>query len=194
MYKIVKPLFSLGVEFEVTYRMTNRKNTLQQFIVPRGVTYSEKTKLTCKTCKEKVKGSLKTTFNFYTHLKNHHPEIYETVTASDGAQQTDITSFISGNRSKYPPSHPKQIQLLNMVMNFISCDLMPLSTVESDAFWAHLTELDPRITLPSRSHIQSKLFPAKVSSLRNDVKKTISTWHNSTLCPELANEECYAVL
>ena len=104
---------------------------LQQYIVPEIVTYSEKTESTCETCKEKVKGSLKITSNFYTHLKNHHPEIYETVTASNGAQQTNITFFISGNRSKYPPSHPKQIQLSNMVVNFIARDLMSLSVVES---------------------------------------------------------------
>ena len=154
--------------------MANRKKMLQQFIVPEGITYSKKIKITCKTCKEKVKGSFKITSNFYTHLKNHHPEMHEIVTLNDGAQQTDITTFMAGNRSKYPHSHPKQILISSIVVNFIAHDLIPLSVVESDAFRALFSEIDPRFTLPSRSHIQSKLVLEKVSSLRNDVKHIFS--------------------
>ena len=85
---------------------------------------------------------------------------------------------MTGNRSILN-SHPKQILISSMVVNFIAHDLIPLSIVESDIF-VHFFQ-DRSTFHPLQ--VVHKLLPEKVSSLRNDVKRQLALAQNVCRAP-----------
>ena len=153
----------------------------------------DKTCTVCKHCDTKIKYSGGTS-NMSTHLPRHHPAL--PVSASRGAaakQKCNVSTTLSSScgtsdsslspkpgvsgqltiasafKSKLPPTSSRAEAITRAIGVFIASDLRPFSVVESPGFKQMALAMEPRYTVPSRTHIAQKVIPRLYMETRERV-------------------------
>ena len=116
---------------------------------------------TCKCCSHEVPTKNSNTTNLYTHLKNHHPDLYEDikptrVTSRKTSSGNQVTISESFERSKMLDTKSREHkELTSAITRCIAKDMLPISVVEKDGFKAMVHRFNPRYQLPSRKPLHS---------------------------------------
>lgn len=105
----------------------------------------------------------------FIHEKLRSQETAQGLKRSKPADQPVISSF-AGTSSRYPASHPRQVQINNALIHLIAGDLMPLSTVSSQNFKDLLFLLDPKYQIPDRKTFTKKLLHEKSVEVQSNLK------------------------
>ena len=139
----------------------------------------------CKTCGKAVPSKGGSTTNLYTHLEDHHPELYSEVapkipkrskaTASVSVQPHDTsqpTLFQTIERSSvYAPNSSQAQELNRAVTYFLAKDMQPIATVDKPGFQHMVSRLNPRYQIPSRNHFANYEIPRLYNQVRDNVVK-----------------------
>ena len=126
-----------------------------------GVRKVDKETTVCKYCFNKICYSNGTTTNMTTHLRRHHPAVLENDSSSSTTATTDRSGGPSGQlrlkecfARKLSKDSPRSQMISEAIGLFIACDLRPFSIVEAPSFKRLLNTLEPRYTIPSRTHFR----------------------------------------
>ncbi|XP_065907752.1 zinc finger BED domain-containing protein 4-like [Dysidea avara] len=162
---------------------------LKHYEVPK-VLPAENFKAKCKYCTKEITGSVRTTTNWWKHMRRVHATLLKEQQDEDESQsnsQQTLTHLLQPQR-KYSSQHPKQILVTDAVVDFVADDLIPLSVVESKRFKSLLRILDSQYQVPSRKQLSTVLLKKKYDKLKSSVldklKKTdtinltIDLWSN----------------
>ena len=140
-----------------------------------------KTSAVCSLCDDTVWHMKNVTSNYSRHLQRKHKKEFEAWVISIKSmknvgtemKQSTLEDIISSPRSsKYASSHPRQIELTEMVFhNFLIELTLPLSIVENPSFLRAMKMVDPRFCVPSRRMFTEtylpKVYDRVISKLRD---------------------------
>ncbi|XP_051571349.1 E3 SUMO-protein ligase ZBED1-like [Myxocyprinus asiaticus] len=122
----------------------------------------------CKTCLANVATSRGNTTNLYQHLKKHHKAMYNSCMAKK--PNTSVSSKPNTTRqgsltemflslTPYERTSKQHVEITQAVTEFITKDMMPLSTVTKPGFTALINTLDTRYNMPSRTYFSQVAIP-----------------------------------
>ena len=144
-----------------------------------------KTSAVCSLCKEMVWHTKNVTSNYGRHLQRKHKGEFEEWTdavkaksnASDQLKQPTLQEAISSPRSStYASSHPRQLELTEMVFqNFIVELGSPFSIVENPAFIRAMAIVDSKFRVPSRRMFTEMYLPPVYDKLTKKLKNICSS-------------------
>ncbi|CAF4570144.1 unnamed protein product, partial [Didymodactylos carnosus] len=78
--------------------------------------------------------------------------------------------------NKYGPSHPKQIELTDSIIQDLIIDLgLPLSLVERPAFIRFMKKADPKYAVTSRRTITRQMIPDLYDKMRKGLQEFCNT-------------------
>jgi hypothetical protein len=140
-----------------------------------------KTSAVCITCKEVVWHVKNATSNYSRHLQRNHKAEYGLWSKDAFCQEKNENKMKqisledslspSSHTSKYGPSHPRQIELTQMVFkDFIVGLDLPLSITEKPAFIRAMRTVDAKFHVPSRRSITSDHLPRLHEHITNKLK------------------------
>lgn len=114
---------------------------------------SELDELVCNLCSKGILAKRSNTTNLFSHLKEHHPDIYveispSTSSARPKSKQPSITECLSRNKP-YDASSKRAKDITYAIMVYLTKDMQPFYTVEREAFRQLLQVLDPKYQLPT---------------------------------------------
>ena len=90
------------------------------------------------------------------------------------------------HRAGYAPHHPRQIQITNsLITNLIVRCSLPVSIVEDDGFRQFMHDVDPKYTMPSRSHVTSSLIPKLYEQKQMAVAKKLGDSSNVSITMDI---------
>ncbi|CAF1575057.1 unnamed protein product [Didymodactylos carnosus] len=90
--------------------------------------------------------------------------------------QPKIADAFSGKINKYGPSHPKQIELTDSIIQDLIIDLgLPLSLVERPAFIRFMKKADPKYAVTSRRTITRQMIPDLYDKMRKGLQEFCNT-------------------
>lgn len=104
------------------------------------------------------------------HLKRKHDAVFKSYTQQRDSSklpgQPTVDGFLSvSNNNKYATGHPEQQRITHLlVQNLIVKGSLPLGIVETEWFRGFMAAANPKYSLPSRSHLTSKLIPQLVQA------------------------------
>ena len=89
--------------------------------------------------------------NLFSHLEDHHPEIYAELSQGKCLKRKQsVLTEINENTKKYNPESQRVRELNDAVARFLSQDMLPFYTVEKPGIKRTVRMLDPKYSLPSR--------------------------------------------
>ena len=108
----------------------------------------------CKSYKVNVSAKGGNTSNLFTHLRDHHPDLYaEAVPTSSRVTKHQQSLREEIDKGKlWDQRSPRAQELNKAVAYFLAKDMQPLYTVEKYGFKHLVSKLDPKYTLPSRKY------------------------------------------
>ena len=144
-----------------------------------GVNKIDRSRAMCRLCKTTVACSTGNTTNMANHLSRKHADVYKTSSTANGnatqssassgkrshSQSQSSTSPIGQLRlhdvlaSKFHPTSSRAIAITKAIGIFISKDMRPYSVVNNAGFKALVQVLEPRYTVPSRTHFADSVIP-----------------------------------
>lgn len=144
-----------------------------------------KTSASCSLCKEVVWHMRHVTSNYSRHLQRKHKTDFEewvgsTKVRNDAGthlKQPTFQEAISASRSStYASSHPRQLELTQMVFqNFIVELGSPFSIVEKPAFIRAMAVVDPKFSVPSRRMFTGTYLPKVYDTLIKMLRSSCSS-------------------
>ena len=92
----------------------------------------------------------------FRHLKRKHEAVFKSYTtyrdSGDSSGQPTLDGFVS--TAKYKGNHPEQQSTTHLILqNLIVKGSLPFGIVETDWFREFMAAVNPKYTLPSRSHL-----------------------------------------
>lgn len=119
----------------------------------------------CKLCGKTVRASMRVTTNFVNHMKKLHPSI----------QSESASSFLSDEKSLSPHTSKNNIGILDskIVSTLIKCTI-PLAVLEMSSFKSLLIQLNPEVSIISRSSINDEIIPSLVDQTKIQINELIS--------------------
>ena len=101
--------------------------------------------------------------------------------ADASGKQLSIDNMLKKGNDSYGPYHPEQIKATQSLVDnmIIGCSL-PLSLVDNEFFHKFMHDFNPRYSLPSRSHLTSKVIPDKLEKKNGNCGK--NDWQISSCC------------
>lgn len=106
------------------------------------------------------------TTNMAGHIRRHHKDVDLTTGKTPSLVQPTISSSFA---IKLPQTSARAKAITNAIGLFIAADLQPYSVVENAGFKHLISVLEPRYSMPSRSHLTTKVLP----SMYEDVKEKV---------------------
>lgn len=104
----------------------------------------------------------------FSHLANHHPIQYAAVIPhrSVSRKRVKLSSCqpLITNMATYDKKSEKVIHLNNLVVDMLTCGLVPMSAADHPVFRALLHGFDPKYQLPSTTHFARKAIPERYAS------------------------------
>ena len=129
-------------------------------------------KLVCRHCKKVVLAKRSNTSNLFSHLEDHHPEIYAELSRSKSVKRKQSTLTEVIEKSKMYDSKSQRVRELNdAVARFLAQDMQPFYTVEKPVFKRMVRMLDPKYSLLSRKYFSDTEIPRLYSELKEGVVK-----------------------
>jgi hypothetical protein len=119
----------------------------------------------------------------FRHVKLSHKEVYSNYQKLHGPQSNSNQSTLDGHVilhcESYGAKHARQSRITSsLVSNLIVGCSLPLSIVENVHFRSFVAELDNKYTLPSRSHVASRLIPDLLLRKKDAVSRRLSGCKN----------------
>lgn len=149
---------------------------------------------TCKICKSIVRGSMGVTSNYNRHIKDSHPNYYESwqqkLQTIGSKNQKKITDMMVVHKSKFSHSstysaiHPRQIELQKSIVEDLIIELgLPLSIVERQGFNNFMFRVDPKFSTISRRTLSRSTLPNLYAKMLDGLKLFFSKakWISLTL-------------
>lgn len=122
----------------------------------------------CKICYTRVPYTATgNTTNMAGHIRRHHKDV--DLTASGKTPSLVQPTISSSFAVKLPQTSARAKAITNAIGLFIAADLQPYSVVENTGFKHLISVLEPRYSMPSRSHLTTKVVP----SMYEDVKEKV---------------------
>jgi len=111
----------------------------------------------------------------FRHLKRKHESVFKAYGEQRGnatpSGQPTMEGFMSRS-SKYTTNHPEQQRITQLILEkLIVKGCMPLAIVEADWFRDFMAAVQPKYSLPSRTHVTTRLLP----QLRECTEVKVST-------------------
>ena len=123
----------------------------------------------CKICREVFPYSGNTT-NLHSHIARKHPEMNESPTSSPKiGRSKPVETFKQTSLLSLPINSTRSKVITNSIARFMVKNLRPYSVVENEGFRHLVKVLEPRYTMPSRSHFSESVIP----KLYEEAKKNL---------------------
>lgn len=139
-----------------------------------GEGVADKTRTICKLCKTILPYTLSNTSNMQSHLQRHHREIKLAPAIANRASlakgQTTLTTRFA---PQLPPSSPRAMTITRDIGYMIAYGMRPFSIVEDPSVRRLLRRMDPKYTVPSRTHFSTKVVPKIYEETKATVKQTL---------------------
>ncbi len=122
----------------------------------------------CKKCGDDLSYTGSTS-NMLGHLESKHPEILKEMEKTQEEEKLSQTQ-LSGPRSmfKLTPLPPATSNVITKALvKYITADMLPLRTVESENFLSLLRTLEPRYSPPSRTALTQTELPRYYTTQRS---------------------------
>uniref|UniRef100_A0A3B1JJI0 Zinc finger BED domain-containing protein 1-like n=1 Tax=Astyanax mexicanus TaxID=7994 RepID=A0A3B1JJI0_ASTMX len=125
----------------------------------------------CKMCYMRVPyPATGNTTNMAAHIRRHHKDVDLTGKTSSLVQPTIQSSFVV----KLAQTSARAEAITNAIGLFIAADLQPYSVVENTGFKHLISVLEPRYSIPSRSHLTTKVLPSMYEDTKENVLRGLS--------------------
>lgn len=123
-----------------------------------GKRVSDKTRTICRHCKLTMPYSAANTSTMQRHLQHHHSAVLKSTTAlkKTAKKQTTLTHTFG---PQLTPSSARATAITRDIVVFIAADMRPFSVVENKGFRRLLHTLEPKYTIPSRTHFTRTVIP-----------------------------------
>ena len=128
-------------------------------------------------------------FLYFCIFQNHHPDIAieATATKEPPQQQSSMKDHFTSTASSKPepkwgPKDPCQVELDQLLVNFIAGSLQPLCRVEDPDFIALINKAAPGYTIPSRKHLSYTLLPNRKQVVRDEITNHLSALPPRSVC------------
>ncbi|XP_034023456.1 zinc finger BED domain-containing protein 1-like [Thalassophryne amazonica] len=146
--------FAFAVSYVDSVRVVDKKTTV------------------CKMCYTRVPyPATGNTTNMAGHIRRHHKDVDLAGKTSSLVQPTIDSSFVM----KLAQTSACAKAITNAIGLFIAADLQPYSVVENAGFKHLISVLEPRYSIPSRSHLTTKLLPSMYEDAKENVLTGLST-------------------
>ena len=138
-------------------------------------------KVICRECRRTVSAKNCNTSNLFSHLKNNHPRLYDSVkkASQDTQKRTTVATEKNFRLSsivesltkfqKYNRKSRKWQSLTDSVTHFLAKDILPFYSVEKQGFKRMIASFDERYELPSRKYFSRTAIPALYNLTREAV-------------------------
>ncbi|KAL7861582.1 hypothetical protein SRHO_G00130230 [Serrasalmus rhombeus] len=115
-----------------------------------GKRVTDKTRTTCKHCMKTMPYTAANTSTMQRHLQHHHSTVLKSTTAP--VKKTRQTTLTNTFGPQLPQSGVRATAITRDIGVFIAADMRPFSVVENQGFRRLLHTLEPKYTVPSRTH------------------------------------------
>ncbi|CAF1279810.1 unnamed protein product [Adineta ricciae] len=162
------------------------KTARDQFYTGIKITDQQKSwEATCQICKSKVRGTVGVTSNYNRHIKDCHPNYYESwqeqLQAIGLRNQKKITETMdvrkpkSSSGSIYSATHPRQVELQKSIVEDLIIELgLPLSLVEREGFNNFMLHVDSKFSTISRRTLSRSILPNLYTKMLDGLKRFCS--------------------
>ncbi|KAM3876933.1 E3 SUMO-protein ligase ZBED1-like [Diretmus argenteus] len=134
----------------------------------------DKTHAVCKICSVKIKYFGNTT-NLRNHVSRCHPNVSTPANVAQEKKTADPAQpKIDDSLSTLPSNSQRARKITRSCAAFIAKDIRPYSIVENVGFRYMLKILEPRYTLPSRTHFTDTAIPALYRETKAQVMASMS--------------------
>ncbi|XP_034023290.1 zinc finger BED domain-containing protein 1-like [Thalassophryne amazonica] len=146
--------FAFAVSYVDSVRVVDKKTTV------------------CKMCYTRVPyPATGNTTNMAGHIRRHHKDVDLAGKTSSLVQPTIDSSFVM----KLAQTSARAKAITNAIGLFIAAGLQPYSVVENAGFKHLISVLEPRYSIPSRSHLTTRLLPSMYEDAKEKVLRGLST-------------------
>ncbi|KAL7841202.1 hypothetical protein SRHO_G00248930 [Serrasalmus rhombeus] len=122
-----------------------------------GKRVTDKTRTTCKHCMKTMPYTAANTSTMQRHLQHHHSTVLKSTTAP--VKKTSQTTLTNTFGPQLPQSSVRATAITRDIGVFIAADMRPFSVVENQGFRRLLHTLEPKYTIPSRTHFTRTVIP-----------------------------------
>ncbi|KAL7880871.1 hypothetical protein SRHO_G00031250 [Serrasalmus rhombeus] len=122
-----------------------------------GKRVTDKTRTICKHCMKTMPYTAANTSTMQRHLQHHHSTVLKSTTAP--VKKTSQTTLTNTFGPQLPQSSVRATAITRDIGVFIAADMRPFSVVENQGFRRLLHTLEPKYTIPSRTHFTRTVIP-----------------------------------
>lgn len=122
-----------------------------------GKRVTDKTRTICKHCMKTMPYTAANTSTMQRHLQHHHSTALKSTTAP--VKKTNQTMLTNTFGPQLPQSSARATAITRDIGVFIAADMRPFSVVENQGFRRLLHTLEPKYTIPSRTHFTRTVIP-----------------------------------
>ena len=138
-----------------------------------GSRVADKTRTICKHCMKIMPYTAANTSTMQKHLQHHHSSLLKSTTAPVKKMPTNQTALTNAFRPQLSQSSARATAITRDIGIFIAADMRPFSVVENQGFRRLLHTLEPKYTVPSRTHFTRTVIPNLYGESRNKVVKVL---------------------
>ena len=141
----------------------------------------------CQTCRGRVKAKYGNTSNLLSHLKTHHPGVYQEAMKSGKTPRSKTTTSATllpvaqstiqesvERAQKYERKGKKWKELTDSITYCIAKDCLPINIVEGAGCKKMINTFDSRYEIPGRNHFSRIALPSLCTSVKQRVKQDVS--------------------
>ncbi|KAL7829121.1 hypothetical protein SRHO_G00327550 [Serrasalmus rhombeus] len=132
-----------------------------------GKRVTDKTRTICKHCMKTMPYTAANTSTMQRHLQHHHSTVLKSTTAP--VKKTSQTTLTNTFGPQLPQSSVRATAITRDTGVFIAADMRPFSVVENQGFRRLLHTLEPKYTIPPRTHFTRTV----ISNLYEESKNKI---------------------